>query len=341
MPTGVTVTETGRIFVNLPRWGDDVPFTVGEIKRGAAVPYPDSVINVANFNNPAKRFLSVQSVVADGRGKLWILDTASPGFSKPVAGGAKLVAIDLSTNKVVKTIVLSGNVVLPATYVNDVRIDCRVGKAGIAYITDSSLSGTGGIKAVDLGSGSAIRRLTGDRSTSPEKGFVPVVEGETLLQRHPDSSTAPFSVASDGIALSADGKTLYYSPLSGRHLYSVDTEKLRDPRISEQELSASVRDLGEKGASDSLESDAPGNIYAGDYERNSVRKMDKNGIWSTLVHGPDILWPDTLSVGHDGYLYFIVNQLHRQPGFYKNKDMRQKPYALMRVKIDEKPIITR
>jgi hypothetical protein len=30
MPTGVTVSHKGRIFVNFPRWGDDVPFTVSE-----------------------------------------------------------------------------------------------------------------------------------------------------------------------------------------------------------------------------------------------------------------------------------------------------------------------
>lgn len=341
MPTGVTVSENGRIFVNFPRWGDDVPFTVGEIRQGKVVPYPDAAINIADNTRPAERFLSVQSVVADGQGKLWVLDTASPGFSRPVVGGAKLVAIDLRSNRVVKTIVLPEKVILPATYVNDLRIDYREGKAGIAYITDSSLSGTGGIIVVDLASGEAMRRLTGDRSTSPEKGFIPVVEGETLLQRHEDGSTAPFSVASDGIALSADGKTLYYSPLSGRHLYSVETAKLRDSNISEQSLSASVRDWGEKGASDGLESDAAGNVYAGDYERNAVRKMDKQGTWSTLVHGPEILWPDTLSVAHDGYLYFTVNQLHRQPGFHGGKDMRIKPYTLMRVKIDEKPVSTR
>ena len=40
MPTGVTVSETGRIFVNYPRWGDVVPFTVAELKDGKAVPYP-------------------------------------------------------------------------------------------------------------------------------------------------------------------------------------------------------------------------------------------------------------------------------------------------------------
>ena len=43
MPTGVTVSRTGRIFVTFPRWGDDVPFTVGEIVGlGKVVPYPDA-----------------------------------------------------------------------------------------------------------------------------------------------------------------------------------------------------------------------------------------------------------------------------------------------------------
>lgn len=340
MPTGVTVTETGRIFVNFPRWGDDVPFTVAEIKNGTAVPYPDATVNKAYNARPGERFLSVQSVVADGQGKLWVLDTAAPGFSKPVDGGAKLVAIDLQSNKIVKTVVLHSDVILPATYINDVRFDYRVGKAGVAYITDSSLSGIGGIIVVDLDSGKAVRRLTGDRSTSPEKGFVPVVEGETLLQRHADGTTAPFSVASDGIALSPDGKTLYYCPLSGRHLFAISTELLRDPSITEAQLSAAVQDLGEKGASDGLESDANGAVYAGDYERNAIRKMDKNGSWQTIAHGPQILWPDTLSVGHDGYLYFTVNQLHRQPGFHQGKDMRQKPYSLLRIKIDAAPVST-
>lgn len=340
MPTGVTVTEAGRIFVNFPRWGDDVPFTVAEVKGNQLVAYPNPEINQADNARPGERFLSVQSVVADGLGRLWVLDTAAPGFSKPVTGGAKLVAIDLKTNNVVKTLVFPPDVILDATYVNDMRFDFRVGKAGVAYVTDSSLSGTGGIIVMDLATGKATRRLTGDRSTSPEPGFVPVVEGETLLQRHEDGSTAPFSVASDGIALSPDGKTLYYSPLSGRHLYAVSTEMLRDPGVSEAQLAAAVKDAGEKGASDGLEADANGAVYAGDYERNSIRKREPNGEWRTLAHGPQILWPDTLSVGPDGYLYFTVNQLNRQPGFHGGKDLRQKPYALLRVRINAAPAPT-
>ena len=34
MPEGVTVSHTGRIFVNFARWGDDIPFTVGELVHG-------------------------------------------------------------------------------------------------------------------------------------------------------------------------------------------------------------------------------------------------------------------------------------------------------------------
>ncbi len=45
MPTGVTVSQTGRIFVNFPRWGDDVPFTVAEIVKGKAVAFPDAAVN--------------------------------------------------------------------------------------------------------------------------------------------------------------------------------------------------------------------------------------------------------------------------------------------------------
>ncbi|MGN4190296.1 L-dopachrome tautomerase-related protein [Burkholderia gladioli] len=341
MPTGVTVTETGRIFVNYPRWGDEVPFTVGELKDGKVVPYPDAEVNRADPHRPADSFLSVQSVVADGQGRLWVLDTAAPNFANPLAGGAKLVAIDLKTNHIVKTIVFPAEVMRARTYVNDVRFDFRVGRAGVAYVTDSSLSGTGGIIVVDLASGSALRRLTGDPSTSADPTFSPVFDGETMKLRQADGSSTPLAIASDGIALSPDGKTLYYCALSSRRLYAVPTALLRDPAASEAQVAAAVVDLGEKGASDGLAVDANGVIYAGDYEHDSIRKLAPGGEWTTIVHDPRVLWPDTLSVGPDGYLYFTANQLARQPGFHGGQDQRRKPYVLLRTRIGAGPAPTR
>ncbi|CAM3209220.1 major royal jelly family protein [Pseudomonas floridensis] len=341
MPTGVTVSENGRIFINFPRWGDKVPFTVGEIRDGKVVPYPDLALNQADTKHPEKGFISVQSVVADGLGHLWILDTAAPEFSSPVPGGAKLVAVDLATNKVVRTVVIPQNVVLPGTYVNDMRFDFTAGEQGVAYITDSSVSGPGAIIVLDIASGKAVRRLSGATSTSADRSIVPRVEGQELKMRNADGTSKPFAVASDGIALSADRETLYFCALSSRHLYSVPTRLLRDPNVSEQQLAAAVQDLGEKGPSDGLEADAQGAVYAGDYEDNSIRKRLSDGSWQTVAHDPRILWPDTLSVANDGYLYFTANQLHRQAGFHGGKDLRVKPYSLMRVKIDGTPVKTR
>lgn len=341
MPTGVTVSETGRIFVNFPRWGDNVPFTVGEIRDGKVVAYPNAAINKENPNDPSDGLISVQSVVADGQGRVWLLDTAAPGFADPKPRGAKLVAIDLASNKVVKRLVFPDNVMLPSTYVNDMRFDFRNGAEGTVYLTDSSLRGPGAIIVMDIASGRAMRRLSGVPATSVDPAFVPVVEGLPVMVEGADGKPKPLGVASDGIALSADGQTLYFTPLSSRHLYAVSTALLRDASVSEQQLAAAVQDLGEKGASDGMEADADGAVYAGDYEHNSIRKRLPDGQWQTLVHDPRLLWPDTLSIGPDGYLYFIANQLHRQAAFRGGQDQRQKPYSLLRLKIDVAPAPTR
>jgi sugar lactone lactonase YvrE len=338
MPTGVTVAPNGRIFVNFPQWGDNSPFAVGELKHGKVTAYPDAAFNTANAADALHHLISVQSVVADGRNRVWILDTGAPGFRTPIPGGAKLVAVDLATDKVVQTIPFGSDVVLPSTYLNDVRFDLRIGKAGVAYLTDSSISGPGGIVVVDLASGKALRRLSGHPTTMPDPGFVPILEGKPLMNRPKDGKPSPWLVASDGIAISADGATLYYCALSSRHLYAVPTALLRDPKVPDAEIARHIRDLGLKGASDGLAEDDQGRIYAGDYEHDAIRRY-ANGRWRTLVQNPRILWPDTLSVGTDGYLYFTANQLHRQAPFHEGVDRRKPPYELLRVRIGAGPVL--
>lgn len=337
MPTGVTVSEDGRIFVCYPDWGDKSPFTVAEITGETVVPYPSADINAFHGNDPENTFVSVQSVVADGTGGLWVLDAAAPNFASPVPGGPKLVSVDLRTNRVRRTYTFSADVVLNTTYLNDVRVDYRAGAGGFAYITDSSAAGPGAIIVVDLADGTAVRRLSGHMSTSPDKGFLPKVEGKIMMNRPAGGQATPTFIAADGIALSPDGGMLYYSPLSSRRLYSIETAHLRDMTLSEAQLGAYVRDGGEKGASDGMITDANGVVYAGDYENNSIRAIMPDGSMKTIVHDPRVLWPDTLSIGPDGYLYFTANQLHRQAGYNHGQDVRQKPYSLFRVRIDAGP----
>jgi hypothetical protein len=42
MPTGVSVSHSGRIFVNFPRWDDPVDFTVAELREEKLHPYPNA-----------------------------------------------------------------------------------------------------------------------------------------------------------------------------------------------------------------------------------------------------------------------------------------------------------
>lgn len=70
MPTGVTVSQQGRIFVNFPKWGDDVQFTVAEIRNGEVAAYPDKAMNQTDLNNLSEAFVSVQSVVVDPADRL-------------------------------------------------------------------------------------------------------------------------------------------------------------------------------------------------------------------------------------------------------------------------------
>jgi sugar lactone lactonase YvrE len=345
MPTGVTVSHQGRIFVNIPKWGDDVEFTVAEIRDGEAVAFPSEEFNRTDPNDPAAALVSVQSVVVDPADRLWILDTGSPLFQSTEYGGPKLVCVDLESDRVVQKILFPQDVALPSTYLNDVRFDLRRGSDGMAFITDSSQNGPNGIIVVDLGSGESWRRLHDHPSTMTEtlQNFLPLVEGRPFLQRHANGAVQIGSaMGSDGIAISADGERLFYCPLGSRRLYSVAVEVLVDRSHDEAAVVATVVDEGDRGgASDGLESDADGSIYSTNYEHNAILRRGPDGLWGTVVHDPRLLWPDTLSLATNGYLYVTANQLHRQPRFHHGQDLRQKPYVLFRIHVGALPVLLR
>lgn len=345
MPTGVSVSHQGRIFVNFPKWGDKVGFTVAEIRDGRPVPYPDAETNYTDLRDPAVALVSVQSIVVDPVDRLWILDTGSPLFKSTEYGGPKLMCVDLATDKVINTILFPQDVALSTSYLNDVRFDLRRRRKGMAFITDSSDQGPNGIVVVDLDTGESWRRLHDHPSTKAEdpQRFVPMVEGRPLLKRGEDGTAKPhIKMGSDGIAIGADGARLYYCPLASRRLYSVSTDALCDRSKDDVAVDLTIVNEGDKGgAGDGMESDADGNIYATNYEHNAVLRRNSHGAWETVAHDPRLLWPDTLSLATNGYLYVTANQLHRQAPYQDGKDLRQKPYTLFRVHVGAEPVLLR
>lgn len=327
MPTGVAVSQSGRIFVNFPRWGDNVGATVVEIQSGREVPFPNAEWAQYDPKRPGETLVSVQSVVVDSADRLWILDTGSQQFGPPVAGGAKLVGVDLKTNQVFQTLVFPPEVAKSTTYLNDVRVDVE---RGLAYITDSAVKGPNAIIVADLKSGRSWRKLEGHASVEEESSFVPVVEGKPLY-----NGGQCMTVGADGIALSPQRDRLYYCALSGRRLYSVATSALANP---EGEASGSVRDEGDKGgASDGLEMGPDGQLYLTNYEQASLMQRSPDGKLSTLVQLDRKWWPDTLCV-RNGWIYFTLNQLHRGAPFQgQGQDRREKPYLLCRQSLASAP----
>ncbi|MGI9074470.1 MAG: hypothetical protein ACR2JB_24860 [Bryobacteraceae bacterium] len=102
--TGVTVSRTGRLFVNFPLWSTEYLNAVVEVQKdGTAKPFPDEYWNRwdRKRDTARKQFVCVQSVVVDDTDTLWVVDAAAPMLASPVPGGAKLVKIDLQTNRVV------------------------------------------------------------------------------------------------------------------------------------------------------------------------------------------------------------------------------------------------
>jgi sugar lactone lactonase YvrE len=307
LPAGVAVSHEGRVFLTFPRWSDEARVTAAELlPDGKLVAFPDEAAHDPKAKDD-DRIVSAQGIDIDAKDRLWLLD----------AGSATLRGYDLASRAIVKRVKLSPEVLKTNTYANDVRVDPKRGAGGFAYISDTA---GGGVIVVDLASGDSWRRLSKAKSARPDPDVTAMVEGKRVTMRG----------AVDGIALSPDGKTLFYHGLTRRELWSVGTDALanRDTGDAVAEMDArKVVDMS--SCADGIGSDGEGRVYTTDYEEHAIRRVDPaSGKIETIVQDARILWPDAVWV-HGGYVYVTTNQLNRSP--------RTPPYGIFRYPVDAKP----
>jgi len=318
--TGVTVSKSGRLFVNFPRWSDKYLNAVVEVlEDGSVKPYPDEFWNRWDRkpDSAGKQFVCVQSVVADDQDSLWAVDPAAPMMAAVVPGGPKIVQISLSKNQVVHVFPLGADVVKPGSYLNDIRIDT---KNNVAYLTDS---GVGAIIVLDIGSGKAHRVLEGHQSTKPEQGIAIGVNGKPVVA----ANGKPPQIAADSIALSHDGEYLYYKPLTGAVVYRVKTSALREGGAS---AGSAVEKVADAFPTDGFWMDAQDTLYLSNINESAVYRMPKNGKLEKLLSDKRLVWPDTFSQGPDGSIYITASHINDAPQYNKGRSTRTMPYAVFK-----------
>ncbi len=319
--TGVSVSKTGRIFVNFPDWSDKHTLSVAEIIDGKPKPFPNEEWNKAGA--PGSHFVCVQSVVVDAEDNLWILDPAAPKLKEIVKGGPKLVKVDLKTNQVVQTIPFGQDVAPKKSYLNDVRIDTA---ANVAYITES---GKGALVVVDLKSGKARRLLDGDKSTAAESDVKIAVDGRELYDQ--EKKAAP-QFQADGIALDAKNGYLYYHALTGHTLYRIKTDYLKDAKLSKSDLASKVETLVQTPAPDGMLEGPDGFLYLTAIEQNAIVRYDPvTKEVRTIIADKRLSWPDTMSWGPDDALYVTTSQIQNMPRFNDGKSPRVDPYRVFKI----------
>ena len=109
-------------------------------------------------------FVHVNALRIGPDGILWVVDAGAPGIGKPsVAGAARIIGFDLSTNKVSRTYLLADGT-KPNSYIDDIRFNGDYG-----YITDA---GAPGLRVLNLKTGAVYRVLDNDPSCVDSKTMM-------------------------------------------------------------------------------------------------------------------------------------------------------------------------
>lgn len=306
---GLKFDSAANMYVSTARWGGaDIPATVSRlVKNGDGFelqPFPSEELNDVTNPDGLKAVLGFE---IDENDVMWILDQGHIAGAESGAKDEKLVLWDIKAGKELQRLEFRAEVSdKKCSFLNDIVVD---NGSGFAYIADSGIFSDplcGGLIVYDRNTNTARRVLNATRFTNDEPQFVFNIDGRKVLKN------GRMRTGADGIALSGDKATLYWTNLTGNTLYSLPTALLRDLKVSEAELEAAVRaEVVLPSNTDGLTADKDGNIYLTALQLNSVLKWEPaTRRLSRIAYHPEMVWPDTLAWAPDGALHVISNHLH-------------------------------
>ncbi len=330
--SGVVVTPSGRLFLTLPRVGKDHALpSIVEMVNGKPVAFPDAATTMPSTKPLADWIVSPLGMTLSGN-TLWVLDEGKrAGIDGIPDGAAKIVGIDIGSRKVIDTIVFHAPFFRDTIQLNDLRFDPTHGEKGTIYISNNGYAKPdSSLIVVDVASGKMREVFHDAPETSAAPGFMTYVEGQphAYSDAHP---TMPQGGV-NGIELSPDNKTLYWTIPTNPDFYSISTAALSDFSRSESDLRQAIHFEGQTASNGGITVDPQGNLYFGDASRYALIKRDPQGRFSLVARDPCLIWPDGLFY-RDGYLYVSIGQWQRAPSLHGGHDLRTPPYRVLRVKV--------
>ncbi len=292
-PGNVAVSSRGEVFFTFHPEGNP-PYNLARLVNGKAVPWPSDETYLQADIEPVK---SAYSVRIDNQQRLWVLDNYP----------ARLLAFDLSTEQLISEFIFKDEVFGLLSHANDFQVSTD--NRYIFISVDGLFDKQPGLVIYDIDRGKSWKRLVRHPSTLAAN-FEPVVQGREM------TIFGLFTVnpGVDGIALSRDSRWLYYAAFGADYLYRVDTQKLTNPELSDQQLEPFIEKVGLKTMTDGMTSDLEGNIYLSDIENSAIVRMNPSGELETLLKTEQLRWPDGFSFGEDNWLYITCSSLHQVIG---------------------------
>lgn len=313
---GLHFDAAGRAFVSTPRLiSPQAPATLSLLDTASLsgparlTAFPSTEANSISAD-PRTHLRNVLGFYVDHRnGWLWALDQGFVAGEKTAPPEAqKIMIYALSDGKLVQRIPLDSVADREGSFLNDIVVDEA---RRVAYIADSGLRSApdnqAGLIVVDAQRGTVRRVLNKHPALMPVAGLQVTSHGETVWPGN------PIILGINGIALSPEQETLYWTVTTGTTARTIATAALRDPAMSERQLAAAIRTAGEVGGnSDGIVVDKHGALYITDVTHNGiVRYRPQSGQFTLLAADERVYWPDTPTIGPDGAVMFTASHLNQ------------------------------
>ena len=321
-PGNVTVAPDGRVFFTFHPAAKPALHVAEALPDGNFEVFPDDAWQEPREDGPY--FVSPLSLRADRKGRLWVLDHGDFGKETP-----SLTAFDIATREMVHRVEFPKDIANWGSMLNDFWVD---DEREIVHIADTSAYDFDPALIVyDIPSKGATRLLEDHPSVKPEDHHMVVQD------RYIKVFGIPLQVAVDSIALSADGSTLYFGPMTGSRMYRIDTDSLHDVSLDKSDLASRVLEHGSKPSTDGIAADSKGNLYLTAIEHDAVWVMRPDGSSHVLAQDSELLsWPDGVHLSPDErWLYVTASELQHVLGADLDALPTQRPFRILRIPLPE------